>query len=159
MKPFWKKSAEIAVLGALLVVVTSPITYKAFSQAAPIRGQVSAGVYENLVSDGAGHLIVNTAGVSSVGNTVAMTFSGVNLTNAGTTQLIAANALRKSLLIQNKSTTLNMSVGVTSPVTATNSLDLVPGASYYTTYNASTQAWYGIGAAAGITSAVVAEGQ
>lgn len=158
MKSFYKRALEVTVLGALLVAITSPITYKAFSQGAPIRGQVSAGVYENLLSDGAGHLLVNTGGLSSITNT-SLTFSGVNLTSAATTQLLAANASRKVLLIQNKSTTLNMSAGTTSPVTATNSIDLVPGASFYTTQNVSTQAWYGIGAAAGITSAVVAEGQ
>ena len=49
----------------LVVMLASLFSTLTYGQAAPIRGEVSAGNYENLKSDGSGHLLVGTAGTGS----------------------------------------------------------------------------------------------
>ena len=79
------------------------VTNSVFAQMAPIRGQSAVGVYENLVSDGAGHLIVNT---NSAVTPTAVTFTNTTATILNsTTVAIAINAARKYLSIQNNDAT------------------------------------------------------
>ncbi len=153
-KSFWKKSAEIAVLGALLVVVTLPVTYKSLAQVAPIRGEVSAGVYENLKSDGSGHLLINSGLSSAITSTYTLSNVSVS-TTAGTLSIVPASSTRKVLLIQNTNTASNLYIGLTSPVSSTTGITLVPGASFFTSYNAPTNGWV---ASAGTSTVVVTVG-
>lgn len=147
---FAKRIAEVVVLGLLLVAITAPVTKQVWSQAAPIRGEVSAGVYENIKSDGSGRVL-------TVNNST-YTFSSVSTTNAATTQLLPANTARKALVIQNTSTAYNLYVGTTSPVSATSGLTLVPGASFFVTSNVPTNTWYALGTSS-VQTTQVGEGQ
>lgn len=152
----YKRILEVCILGALLLAITSPVTKQLFAQAAPIRGEVSAGNYENLKSDGSGRLLTNSGQSSPV--TASYTFSTVAVTNAGTFSLVAANTSRKGLLIQNNSTLYNIYVGTTSPVTSTSGITLVPGASFFSTYNPPSNAFFALGTSSVAATTQVGEG-
>ena len=157
MKVTYKKVFEVLVLGAILLAVTSPITKQLWAQAAPIRGEVSDGNYQNLKSDGSGRLLVNSSTASNVTSTY--TFSTVAVTNAGTFALTPANTSRKAILVQNNSTVYNIYVGTTSPVTSTSGITLVPGASFFTSNNAPSNAFYALGTSSVAATTQVGEGQ
>lgn len=141
MKKYLFGVAQFAIF-ALVVGLLASIT--------PV-GKSLAQTFTQPSAGGGGIISTTTPGT-------AFTFSGVNVTTA-TTALTGTNTARKVLLVQNNSTSVNMYVGVTSPVTATNAMTLLPGAAFFTTNNVPTDALYGMASAAAGVSAVVATGQ
>lgn len=117
MKSFKYRLAQVCILGAVLAVVTGGVDTLVQAQSAPIRGQSSAGVYENLVSDGAGHLI--TAPNAN------LTYSGGTVTVSAVQQtLVPANASRKVLIVQNNDAAVDFFVSF-SPIVATSGIKLL----------------------------------
>lgn len=102
-RSFGRKLIEVAVCGALLLAITAPITKTVWSQAAPIRAEVSAGVYENLKSDGFGKLYISSA-YATPALSANCTVSAVTVTSTSQS-LISANSARRALMIQNNSFT------------------------------------------------------
>jgi len=167
MNKFWKQAAEVTAFGLILLLVTSPITRSVWSQA-PIKGEVSTGVYQNFKTDGSGRMQVAPTAITYSGTqsvninsgpvVSAIPFSNVNVTSA-TTLLANANSSRRMLWIRNASTTANLNIGTVSPVTATNSMPRYPGDEILITFNTPTTVWYGISLGGTSISAVVGEGQ
>jgi hypothetical protein len=154
----FKKFLSVLALGLALVLVTAPVTYNAFSQAAPIRGEVSAGVYENLKSDGSGHLLVveTLSGVTPAA--VTYTTSSVTVTSTAT-QLWPANTSRKVLIVQNNDTTGDFFLGF-SPTTITSGIKLLHGGgNIYINGNAPTNALVFSGTIASNANVSITEGQ
>jgi len=159
------KVIEVIVLGLLLVAVTAPVAYKSFAQTSIIKGEVATGVYENVKTDGTGRLQVTSGGdgislsgvtassgtipvtISNVNATATYTFSSISVTSV-TKQLTLASTARKALLLQNNSTSYNMYVGNSSPVTATSGFTLIPSASFFVTQAVPASAWFVLGASA-----------
>jgi hypothetical protein len=85
----------------LLAAVLATLSFSAAGQSAIVRGEASAGVYEN-ISSTSQRLNVNaavTSGTASVGVTFTHTAAATLVTS---TSLVGANASRKYLQIQNQ---------------------------------------------------------
>ena len=151
-----KKLIEVAVLGLMLLAITAPITKPIWAQFKP-QGTIVQGVTPAL---GVVPVQVNSSGVvqTNIASSSAQpvtwgTTSSVSVTNAGTVQLLPANANRKGLIIQNTSTLYNVYIDNYSPVTATSGLTLYPGNNLTLTTAVPSGAWYALGSSA--TAAVV----
>lgn len=142
----------------LLAVVFICISGLAAAQgSAVIRGQVSAGVYENLISDGFGHLIISGSGGGPI---TAATCAATSITVTNSSQaLVATLAARKSLMIQNNDATgiVYFAFGATAATTLL--AKLVPGSNAYFSTVVPTQAVNLIGSIASNANVAVVECQ
>jgi hypothetical protein len=120
---------------ALFLIASLILSGAVLAQVAPIRGQVSAGVYENLVSDGSGHLIINQN--AAAGTSFTQSSNTVTTTSA---IISAANTSRKFMFIQNNDATANVFVAFGNSATTSNGIKLTPGQSWQITTNAPTNA-------------------
>ena len=129
----------------------------AFSQSAIIRGQSAAGVYENLVSDGSGHLQVNINSSSAAAGVTA-TNQTLTVTNASQA-LVAANASRKFFFIQNNDAAgiIYVTFGATS--TTALGVKLTSGQSWQITSNAPVGSVNIIGSIASNANVIYVDGQ
>jgi hypothetical protein len=152
MNNFWKQAAQVSVFGLLLLLITSPITRSVWSQA-PIKGEVSTGVYQNIKTDGSGRMQV--APTSAVVNTSGATFSQVTITvTSGVTAISPADAAQRYFQVQNNSATGTIYVAPFSPVSATTGVKVGPAQTYWPLV-APTSAMYAIGDIASNSSVVV----
>lgn len=105
----------------------------AFAQTSVMRGEVSAGVYTNVSVNSSGQL--QTVGVAT-GTTIipykgTVTNRSGTITTGGTSQqIMAANASRRYLMIQNVSDTVMWCNFTTAAVLDQPSFQLVPGATF-----------------------------
>ena len=115
---FNRRIFEIAILGLILVAITSPITKEVFSQVAPIRGEVSVGNYTNIKAGSDGSLATNWSGMYSEG---AITVSSVAQT------LIPVNSSRRGLVVSNTNNVGAPFYFSFSPITVTRAGFLLSG--------------------------------
>jgi hypothetical protein len=106
-----KRLYEVVILGALLLLVTSPITKPLWAQ---------------LALQGTATTLQTTGGnfIQSVANTT-YSFSQVTTGSASAVQALEANTARRGMIIQNQSLN-NIYVGTTSPVSSTSGITLGP---------------------------------
>lgn len=123
---------------------------------APVRGEASAGVYENILST-AQALHVNVTGTVTPSSAVVMTTTTPTVTNSSTT-ILAANTDRKNLLIQNNDATGIVYLNFTTTATTAH-LKIAPAASLFLTGVVPTSAIRAIGSVASNANVVVIEGQ
>lgn len=111
------------LLFGVILALTAQCT---FAQSAIVRGEVSAGSYENIKTDAAQALKVSISGTSTTPQATFTNTTGT-VTNA-TTQLIAANAVRKYISVQNNDGAgiiyLNNGAGA---ATTANGVKILPG--------------------------------
>jgi len=147
MKMLHKRLIEVAVLGLMLLVITAPVTKRVWSQFKP-QGTIVQGVTPSLgvvpmSVDASGVVQTNIKGTSAQPVTWNALISTVVSTTV-TSQLIAANASRKGLMIQNESTLYTLWIDNYSPVVAGAALQIPPGNNMTLTQAVPSGAWYGI---------------
>lgn len=140
----------------VLLVVAQVIPSVSWGQAAPVRGEVSAGVYENIKSTSQA-LNVSVTGSAAPVTSIALASTAPTVTNSSTT-ILAANTARKSVLIQNNHATAIVYLNFATTAT-TADLQIGPGQSIYLSGIIPTTAVRGIGSVASNTAVVVMEGQ
>lgn len=132
------------------------ISFNGYGQgAAPIRGEVSAGVYENITSTSQA-LNVNAVGAVAPVTLSTFTTTTPTVTNSSGT-LLAANTARKAVLIQNNDAAGIIYVNFTTTATTAH-LKLSPGQSIYFSGIVPTGAIRAIGSIASNANIVVVEG-
>lgn len=143
------------IVATFLIALAGPV----LAQSAIIRGEISAGSYENLRSDGSGHLVVNVNSAPTPAAAAGVTFTNTNVTvtNASGTAL-AANASRKYLSVQN-----NDAAGIiycTPTATATTALGVkISAGQMWSPGVAPVNAILCIGSIASNANVVITEGQ
>lgn len=109
----------------LLAAFVLAFVGEAAAQSAIVRGQVSAGVYENIVTDGSGRLAVAVGSTPSPSG-VTFTNTNVTVTNASATHL-AANTSRKYLQVQNNDAAGYIACTPTATATLALGVRIMPG--------------------------------
>lgn len=121
----------IVLLAAVLAVHSA-----AYAQSQVMRGEIAAGSYGNVKTDSSGYLYVTTVGTGATTATISPTAGTVTdrsgtITLGGSAQTImAANATRKYLMIQNVSDTTMWCNFTTTAVANQPSIQLIAGASF-----------------------------
>lgn len=101
------------------------------------------------VDDGGGSLTVDGTVTADIEDADAMNYNTITVTNAaGGTQIVAANANRKGIIIINMDSTNSVFLGDDASVTTANGLELPPGA--FIVYNNYTGVVHGIAENAGV---------
>lgn len=150
------KYKTISVIVAFIACAVVGIS-NAHSQApAPVRGEVSAGVYENIKSTSQA-LNVNILGATNPATDVTFTTTTPTVTNSSGT-LLAANTARKSVLIQNNDTAGIVYLNFTTTATTAH-LQIRPGQSIFMSGILPSALIRAIGSIASNANVVVIEGQ
>lgn len=123
-----------------------------FAQSAIIRGEVSPGVYENIKTDGTGHLQTTSATNAST-----WTVTTPTVTNSST-QILAANTARNFFSVQNNSTSGTIYLGIGATAT-TAMFAIAPGQTLMLSSKIPSTAINAIGSIASNANVVVIEGQ
>lgn len=140
----------------LIAVAILSCIGEAAAQSAIVRGQISAGVYENVLTDGSGSLKVNISSQAAISG-VSFTNTTPTITNA-TTVAITVNAARKYLSIQNNDAAGNLFCTPTAAATLTNGIKILPAQTWAPSIPP-TNAINCIGSIASNANVIVTEGQ
>lgn len=134
----------------------SPFKYLVFTDVSGAPNAVSVIIGDEKFVDGLGGTV--NVGTNTVPQTNAFTNQQKTVTNASA-QLLAANAAREYLLIQNKDTAGNLYIGFGGgAVTAANGVRIIPGGAFELIGVCTTQAIQAIGDIANNANVVTVEG-
>lgn len=142
----------------ILVGLLLCASFSVFGQSAIVRGEVSAGNYETIATDGAQALKVYVVGTSpGTINNAAYTTTTPTVTNSSTT-LLASNTSRKFLTIQNNDASGIVYVNFGAAATTAH-LKIMPGGSLFINSAAPSNDVRAIGSIASNANVVVISGQ
>lgn len=143
-------------LSLLTGIFLAIFSLNSYSQQAPIRGEVSPGVYENLKSTNqALNVAITATAAASVSTT--WTQSAPTVTSTSST-LLAANANRKLLVVQNNSATGTIYLAFDEAATVAK-LALAPGQSVWVSNSVPVSSVTAIGSIASNANVVVISGE